>query len=222
MINSIYYLPGHGGRLTTGLGEALSQRGLAIIGRETVGEFLGLPFLEQVALVVADLRANFWSPNARVVANSFGAYLFLHAQASISPYPGRVLILSPIIGDFQNEGIGAFFSPPYPNLLGELAEAVIDCATAVGLDIDTDKTNERLIRYYQTEGVLDRPERYGRDSAYHFRHLIQVLNARRLVTNGLPLALAIQYNSTLSTDELETSLTAPLPNAAELLISKFK
>lgn len=104
----------------------------------------------------------------------------------------------------------------------ELAEAVIDCAAAVGLDIDTDKTNERLIRYYQTEGVLDRPERYGRDSAYHFRHLIQVLNARRLVTNGLPLALAIQYNSTLSTDELETSLTAPLPNAAELLISKFK
>ena len=113
----------------------------------------------------------------------------------------------------------------YRNFTGsatELAEAVIDCATAFGLDIDTDKTNERLIRYYQTEGVLDRPERYGRDSAYHFRHLIQLLNARRLVTNGLPLALAIQYNSTLSTDELEASLKAPLPNAAELLISKFK
>ena len=113
----------------------------------------------------------------------------------------------------------------YRNFTGsatELAEAVIDCAAAFGLDIDTDKTNERLIRYYQTEGVLDRPERYGRDSAYHFRHLIQLLNARRLVTNGLPLALAIQYNSTLSTDELEASLNAPLPNAAELLISKFK
>jgi hypothetical protein len=113
----------------------------------------------------------------------------------------------------------------YRNFTGsatELAAAFIDCATAFGLDIDKDKTNERLIRYYQTEGVLDRPERYGRDSAYHFRHLIQLLNARRLVTNGLPLALAIQYNSTLSTDELEASLKAPLPNAAELLISKFK
>ncbi len=125
MINSIYYLPGHGGRLTSGLGEALSQRGLAIVGRETAGDFLDLPFLEQVALVVADLRANFWSPNALVIANSFGAYLFLHAQASILPYPGRVLILSPIIGDFQNEDIGAFFSPPYPNLLGELAKAKV-------------------------------------------------------------------------------------------------
>jgi hypothetical protein len=123
VINSIYYLPGHGGRLTTGLGEALSQRGLAIDGRETVGEFLSLPFLEQVALVGADLQANFWSPNALVIANSFGAYLFFHAQASISPYPGRVLILSPIIGDFQNESIGAFFSPPYPKKLEELADA---------------------------------------------------------------------------------------------------
>ncbi len=125
MINSIYYLPGHGGRLTTGLGEALSQRGLVIDGRETVGEFLSLPFLEQVALVGADLQANFWSPNALVIANSFGAYLFFHAQASISPYPGRVLILSPIIGDFQNESIGAFFSPPYPKKLEELADAKV-------------------------------------------------------------------------------------------------
>ena len=81
--HSIYYLPGHGGRLTTGLGEALTQRGLAIVGRETVDEFLALPFLEQVALVADDLQANFWSPNAVVIANSFGAYLFLHAQASI-------------------------------------------------------------------------------------------------------------------------------------------
>lgn len=125
MNKSIYYLPGHGGRLTTGLGEALTQRGLAIFGRETVGEFLRLPFLEQTALVAADLQADFWSPSALVIANSFGAYLFLHAQASLSPYPGRALILSPIVGDFQNEGIGAFFSPPYPNLLGELAEAKI-------------------------------------------------------------------------------------------------
>lgn len=157
MINSIYYLPGHGGRLTTGLGEALSQRGLAIIGRETVGEFLGLPFLEQVALVAADLRANFWSPNARVVANSFGAYLFLHAQASISPYPGRVLILSPIIGDFQNEGIGAFFSPPYPNLLGELAEAkvfpsLLNAQILVGSE-DWQSNPQQVLRFGEQTGI---------------------------------------------------------------------
>ncbi len=125
MVNSIYYLPGHGGRLATGLGEALAQRGLTIFGRETVGEFLDLPFLEQVALVAADLQVKFWSTKPLVIANSFGGYLFLHAQASLPPYPGRVLILSPIIGDFQNEAIGGFFSPPYPNRLGELAEAKV-------------------------------------------------------------------------------------------------
>jgi DNA-binding transcriptional MerR regulator len=104
----------------------------------------------------------------------------------------------------------------------ELAQAAIDCATELGLDIDAEKTNERLVRYYQTEGVLDRPDRHGRDSTYHFRHLVQVLNARRMVANGLSLSLAIEYNSTRSTDELAASLTKPLPNAAELLISKFK
>ena len=104
----------------------------------------------------------------------------------------------------------------------ELAKAVIDCAATIGLNIDPEKTNERLIRYYQTKGVLDRPDRNGRDSSYHFRHLIQTLNARRLVTNGLPLSLAIEYNSSLSTAELEAGLTKPLPNAAELLVSKFK
>ena len=125
MVNAIYYLPGHGGRLTTGLGEALTQRGLSIFGRETVGEFLDLPFLEQVALVAADLKTDYWSTNSLVIANSFGGYLFLHAQASLPPYPGRVLMLSPIIGDFQNEDIGAIFSPPYPNRLVELAEAKV-------------------------------------------------------------------------------------------------
>lgn len=104
----------------------------------------------------------------------------------------------------------------------ELALAVTDCAKELGMEIDAEKTNERLVRYYQTEGVLDRPDRHGRDSAYNFRHLIQVLNARRLVANGLPLALAIEYNSTRSTEELAASLKKPLPNAAELLISKFK
>jgi hypothetical protein len=104
----------------------------------------------------------------------------------------------------------------------DLAQAVIDCAKGLGLDIDAEKTNERLVRYYQTEGVLDRPDRHGRDSAYHFRHLVQVLNARRMVANGLSLSLAIEYNSTRSTDELAASLTKPLPNAAEILISNFK
>jgi hypothetical protein len=44
MTKSIYYLPGHGGRLRTGLGEGLFSRGFDVSGRETVGEFRSLPF----------------------------------------------------------------------------------------------------------------------------------------------------------------------------------
>ncbi len=125
MPKTIYYLPGHGGRLSTGLGLALKDRGLAILGRETIGEFLDLPFTSQVELIAADLRSNFWSDDSLVIANSFGGYLFLHAQAALTPYPGRVLILSPIIGEFQNDAGNAVFSPPYPKRLGELATSKI-------------------------------------------------------------------------------------------------
>jgi hypothetical protein len=38
----LYYLPGRGGRLETGLGEALANQGLAVSGRETVGDFARL------------------------------------------------------------------------------------------------------------------------------------------------------------------------------------
>jgi hypothetical protein len=38
-------------RLETGLGEALTARGLAVSGRETVGDFASLSFQEQIDLV---------------------------------------------------------------------------------------------------------------------------------------------------------------------------
>ncbi len=38
-------------------------------------------------------------------------------------YPGRALILSPIVGEFVSENAGTLFSPPYPEKLRQLAEA---------------------------------------------------------------------------------------------------
>lgn len=37
------------------------------------------------------------------------------------PYPGRVLILSPIVGEFESHESGTVYSPPYPKRLSELA-----------------------------------------------------------------------------------------------------
>jgi hypothetical protein len=76
---TLYLLPGYGGRLHTGLGQALLERGYDLAGRETAGDFRHLKFLDQIATVAEDLQTHFWRPDAQVIANSFGAYLFLNA-----------------------------------------------------------------------------------------------------------------------------------------------
>jgi hypothetical protein len=119
--NSIYYLPGAGGRLETGLGAGLASRGLTVFGRATVGAFKELPFDEQVRAIADDLCRYCWRPDGRVIANSFGAYLFLQAQAQLPSYPGRVLLLSPILGNFANEQTGHYFSPPKATHLMRIA-----------------------------------------------------------------------------------------------------
>jgi hypothetical protein len=83
-----------------------------------------MPFGDQVETVAQDLKAHFWHPQARVVANSFGAYLFLHPHAHMEAFPGRVLLLSPIIGSSElSHERAQLFSPPRSELLMELAKA---------------------------------------------------------------------------------------------------
>ena len=121
--STLYYLPGRGGRLDTGLGTALIERNLLVSGRETVGEFAGLSFQEQIELVAQDIQAGFWHKEAKILANSFGAYLFLHAQTLMPAYIGKVLLLSPIVGEFSNNETGTHFVPPRSRKLKELAQA---------------------------------------------------------------------------------------------------
>lgn len=135
----VYYLPGYGGWLHTGLGQALLQRGWHVAGRETVGDYRYLPFDEQVDVIQDDLTRHFWHPQARVVANSFGAYLFLHGQMGMATFPGRVLLLSPIVGSFENHDSGLAFEPPYPERLqSRLFGMPADCEIHVGeLDLQS-------------------------------------------------------------------------------------
>lgn len=150
MGKSIYYLPGHGGHIHTGLGEELTRRGLNVVGRETVGEFRRLPFQEQIELVADDLKTLFWREGDQVICNSFGCYLFLHAQTLLPSYVGRVLLLSPIVGQFsddENSGLG--FIPPRAERLSELAVSGMypvpsNCEIHVGeLDWQSNPTNVR-------------------------------------------------------------------------------
>ena len=121
MTQTIYFLPGHGGRIANGLGQALVTRGFDVVGRETVGEFKKLDFDVQVATVAADLQASFWRDDAWVIANSYGAYLLLLALSSLQVFPGKILLLSPIVGEFTNDRTNMGFIPPYAKRLHELA-----------------------------------------------------------------------------------------------------
>ena len=122
-LNVVYYLPGWGGQLKTGLGQALISRGLEITGRETRGDFKDLGFNGQVRQISQDLRDHFWTTESKVIANSFGSYLFLHAQAVLAPFPGKVVLLSPIVGEFGDTDREMNFIPPYAERLFNLIEA---------------------------------------------------------------------------------------------------
>ena len=123
MAKTIYYLPGYGGQLGTGLGAELMRRGFGVTGRQTVGEFRDRAFADQVATVADDLQASFRDADACVVANSFGAYLFLHAQAQLPPFAGSVLLLSPILGAFSDPASHTSIVPPAADRLLQLAAA---------------------------------------------------------------------------------------------------
>ena len=121
MENTVYYLPGMGGRLNTGLGQAVLDRGFKVIGRETCGEFQKLSFQHKIDTIANDLGTHFWYSNAKVILNSFGAYLFFHAQLQTPPFPGRVIIFSPIIGAATNSEIRMGFYPPRADALVKAA-----------------------------------------------------------------------------------------------------
>lgn len=119
----------------------------------------------------------------------------------------------------------------------ELCDAVIAASKQHNWRVEPDSINERLVRYYVSVGVIDRPERQGRDSTYGFRHLVQLIMARRLShEQKWSLQLVAQYNQETTTVELDRSLFKPLqtedefskqaavrtPGEAVLLVQKLK
>lgn len=67
--------------------------------------------------------------------------------------------------------------------LADKANEVLTRLTAT----NTEEVNERLVRYYVQEGVLDPPEREGREAMFGFRQLVQAIAARFLLRDSWPL-----------------------------------
>src|SRR5210317_1195211 len=125
---TIYYVPGRGGRLNEGLGLELSSRGYDLMGREIAGPgprdqsnpFASLSFQEQVRVIQHDLKTHFWTPEALVIGNSFGAYLIAHSILQLGKFPGKCLFLSPVLGAVKTTGM--LFKPPKSSALKDAIE----------------------------------------------------------------------------------------------------
>jgi DNA-binding transcriptional MerR regulator len=80
----------------------------------------------------------------------------------------------------------------------------------------TDLPTGRIIRYYTTHGLVDRPSAYqGRTALYGWRHLLQIVAIKRLQAAGLSLT-AIQERLLGLSDE-QLAAIAQLPAQAEAL-----
>jgi predicted alpha/beta hydrolase family esterase len=155
--DAIYYLPGHGGRITNGLGQALVGRGYEVVGRETVGDFKKLDFNDQITTIAKDIKEHFWREDAKIIANSFGGYLLLHALSKLDPYIGKILLLSPIVGEFSSEQISMGFIPPYADRLSELASTnqyptPMNCSFHVGSE-DWQSNPENVTKFASLLGL---------------------------------------------------------------------
>ena len=125
---AIYYVPGRGGRLNAGLGLELSARGYDLIGREIAGPgprdqsnpFASLSFQQQVEVIQHDLKTHFWTPEALVIGNSFGAYLIAHSILQLGEFPGKCLFFSPVLGAVKTTGM--LFKPPKSSALKDAIE----------------------------------------------------------------------------------------------------
>ncbi|MBW3602086.1 MAG: MerR family transcriptional regulator [Actinobacteria bacterium] len=80
--------------------------------------------------------------------------------------------------------------------LAEFAELAASAVEAAGLEAPSSRVRvvpgERMLRYYVTQGLMDRPEvvstESGREARYGRRHLLQFLATKRLQAGGASLA----------------------------------
>lgn len=100
--------------------------------------------------------------------------------------------------------------------LGELAARI-----RRDVHVDDQEVSERLVRFYVQSGVLDRPEREGREALFGYRQLLQLLVARGLAADGWPLAKIAEYNRHADlkalTDLVPRRVTRPGPDDGEYL-----
>ncbi|OAD19232.1 hypothetical protein THIOM_005150 [Candidatus Thiomargarita nelsonii] len=122
MVNKVYFLPGRGDKLNEFIGSSLVEMGIDVYGREILSDFARLHFPQQIEIIKNDLKCQFWHEQSNLIGDSYGAYLLLHALVELAPFPGRILLLSPVLGKAIDKKNLFISSPPRSKKLLQLAE----------------------------------------------------------------------------------------------------
>ena len=78
----------------------------------------------------------------------------------------------------------------------------------------TDDINPRLVRHYVSQGLVDKPQRIGREVRYGYRHLLQLLVVRRLLAEGYTSGAI----ASLMTGQTNADLEALLQGGVQLTL----
>lgn len=105
----------------------------------------------------------------------------------------------------------------------ELADLIQSLLAMVGMDDESIKPNERLVRNYMQLGILDRPERSGKEAYFGARQVVEFLVARKLIRDGWPLAKIAEFNRTHELSDLLDLFPEPQQSTeAEKLVAKLR
>ena len=116
---SILYITGRNGHLQRGLGEYLNRLTGSFSGISLDPVFLRQHFNEQVARIQSAIESP---TDYKLVANSYGGYLLLHALIDRTKIEHDVLLLSPVLGKAISLESMSFSRPPGANRLLEALE----------------------------------------------------------------------------------------------------
>jgi pimeloyl-ACP methyl ester carboxylesterase len=115
-----YLIPGRHEPVDGALGQLIREWVGPVTGRGLDGAFARLRFGDQLARIADDLTGRHWSAETLLVGRSYGGYLLLHALADLTPFPGRVLLLSPVLGPAVSPTGRAGSRPPRADRLPRL------------------------------------------------------------------------------------------------------
>lgn len=106
--------------------------------------------------------------------------------------------------------------------LAERAAAALDATAAPAVSGRvTPLPDRRMLRYYTTLGLLDRPTMSGRVAYYGRRHLLQVVAVKRLQAGGATLAQVQEALAGATTSTLERIADLPAEPAAPTPARQF-